>query len=61
MWKLDTIKMAHTSDETSTENTKGDDSRAPIEMWYRRAWTYQDMGVSKALNIIWEGIMSCRR
>ena len=53
MWKLDTTKMAHKSDEISTYNPKGDDSRVPIEIWYRRAWTYQGMVVSKALEIIW--------
>ena len=37
MWKLDTTKMSRTSDKMSTYNTKGDGSRATIDMWYRRA------------------------
>ena len=61
MWKLDTTNMAHTSDEMNTYNPKGVDSRVPIDMCYRRAWTYQGVGVSKALNIIWEEIMRRRR
>ena len=53
MWKLDTTNMAHMSDDMSTYNPKGGESRVPIEMWYRRAWTYKGVGVSEALNIIW--------
>ena len=52
MWNLDTTKMAQTSDEMSKDNQKGDYSRLPLYMWYRRSWTYQGMGVSEALNII---------
>ena len=61
MWKLYTTNMDHTSDEISTENPKGDDSRLTIDMWYRRACTDQGVGVSEALNIIWEGMMRWRR
>ena len=52
MWKLDTTKIAQTSDEMVTNNPKGDESIVPIEIWYRRSWTDQGMGVSEALNII---------
>ena len=45
-------KVAHRSDEMVTDKQKGDDSRLPIEIWYRRSWTYQGMVVSEALNII---------
>ena len=44
--------MYWTSDDMSTENPKGGDSIVPIEMWYRREWTDQVMGVSRSLNII---------
>ena len=54
MWNLDTTKMSQTSDEMSTYNQKGDYSIVSLDMWYRRAWTYQGIGVSEALNIIWE-------
>ena len=46
MWKLDTTKMAQTSDEMVTDNPKGEYSRVPIEIWYRSSWTDQGMGVS---------------
>ena len=46
MWNLDTTKMPQTSDGMITDNPKGYYSVVPIEMWYRRAWTYQGMGVS---------------
>ena len=52
--EYDTTKMAQASDEMSTYNQKGDYSIVPLDMWYRRAWTYQGMRVSEALNIIWE-------
>ena len=61
MWKLDTTNMSQTSDEISTDNPKGGDSRVTIDMWYKRAWTYQGVGFSEALNIIWEGMMRWRR
>ena len=32
----------------STYDLKGVDSRVPIEIRYRRAWTYQGVGVSEA-------------
>ena len=57
MWNMDTTKMAQTSDEMSKNNKKGDLSIVPIDMWHRREWGYQGMGVSKALNIIWEGML----
>ena len=53
--------MAQTSNDTRIENPKGDKSRVPKYMWYRRAWKYQGMGVSKALKIIWEGMLRWRR
>ena len=46
MWNLDTTKMAQTSDEMNTDNQKGGYLRISIYIWYRRAWTYQGMGVS---------------
>ena len=49
---MDTTHIYRTSDEMSTENLKGDDSRVPIEMWYRREWTDQVMRVIRSLNII---------
>ena len=52
MWKMDSKKMARKSNEMSTENIMGDDSRVPIDMWYRREWTDQVMGVIRSLNII---------
>ena len=61
MWNLDTTKMAQTSDEMNTDNQKGDYSRISIYMWYKRAWTYQGMAVSGAMNIIWEGTLMWRR
>ena len=61
MWKLDTTNMAQTRHDMSTEYLDGDDSRVPIYMWYRRAWTYQGMRVSEALNIIWEGMLRLKR
>ena len=61
MWKLDTTNMSRTSYDISTYNPKGGYSRVTIEMRYRRAWTDQGMGVSKALEIIWEGIMMWQR
>ena len=57
MWKMDSKKMARTSNEMSTGNIMGDDSRVPIDMCYWREWTDQYMGGSDALNIIWEGIL----
>ena len=57
MWKLDTINMARKSDETNTDYPKGGGSSVPIEMWHRRAWKHQGVGVSEALNIIWEGML----
>ena len=53
MWKLDTANVVQTSDGMSIYNQKGYYSRVPIEIWYMRAWTYQGMGVSVALNVIW--------
>ena len=61
MWNLDAKKMAQTIYEMRTDNPKEDYSRVPVEMWYRNAWTYQGMGVSEALNIIWEGMLRWRR
>ena len=61
MWKLDTTNMSRKSDDMSTYNPKGYDSRVTMEMRYRRAWKDQGMGVSKVLNIIWEGIMRWQR
>ena len=57
---MDTTKMAQASDEMSTYNQKGDYSIVPLDMWYSRAWTYQGMIVSEALNIIWEGMLICQ-
>ena len=54
MWKLDTTKMSQTSNDMSAYNPKGYDSIVPIYMWYRRAYIDTGMGVSEALNIIWE-------
>ena len=45
----------------STDYLYGDDSMVPIYMWYRRAWTDQDVVVSDALIIIWEGMLRWRR
>ena len=45
MWNMDTTNMSQTSYER-------DYSKVPIDMCYRRTWTYQGMGVSKALDII---------
>ena len=53
--------MAQTRDEMSTDNPEGGYSRVPIYMWYRRAWIYQGIGVSEALNIIWEVMLRWRR
>ena len=61
MWNMDKTKMSQTSDRMSTDKPKGDYSRVPIEMWYRRSWIYQGMGVSEALHIIWEIILRWRR
>ena len=61
MWKLEKTRMARKSDETSTDNLNRDDSILPIYMLYRRAWKDQGMGVSKVLNIIWEGILRWQR
>ena len=36
LWKLDTSKIAQTSDEMRKYDPKGDESRVPIEMWDRR-------------------------
>ena len=60
MWNPNTENMDQKSDEMSTDNPKGVDSGVLIEMWYGRALTYQDVGVSEALNIIWEGMMRWR-
>ena len=54
MWNMDTTKMAQKIDEMSKDNPKGDESILSIEMWYRRARKYQIIGVSEALNIIWD-------
>ena len=54
MCKLGTTNMAQTSDLVFIDNSNGYDSRLPIDMWYRRALADQGMGVSNALNIIWE-------
>ena len=43
MWNTDTEKMARTSNEMRTDDIKGYNSRVPINMWDRRAWT--DKGV----------------
>ena len=40
---------------------KGDDSIIQIQMWYRRAWEYQGVGVRKALNIILQGMLRWQR
>ena len=61
MWNLDTTNMAQTSDGMITDNPKGYYSVVPIEMWYRRAWTYQGMGFSEALYIIREVMLRWRR
>ena len=61
MWKLYTTKMSRTSYEMITYNPKEDESIVTIEMRYRRAWIDQGMGVSKVLNIIWEGILMWQR
>ena len=61
MGNLDTAKISQTSDETSKDDPKGDDSRVPIYMWYRRSLTYKGVGVIEALKIIWEGIMRWQR
>ena len=53
--------MDQTSNEMSTDNPKGDDSRLTIDMWYRRACTDQGVVVSEALNIIWEVKLRWRR
>ena len=53
MGNLDTAKISQTSDETSKDDPKGDDSRVPIYMWYRRSLTYKGVGVIEALKIIW--------
>ena len=58
MWKLDTRKMVQASNDMIADNLKGEDSRVPIDMWYRRVWKDQCMRGSDALNIIWEGILS---
>ena len=57
MWKPDTEMMAQKINEMRTDDPKRDDSRVPIYMWERRAWIDQGMVVSKALNIIWEGML----
>ena len=57
MWKMDSKKMARTSNEMSTDNIKRYDSIVPIDMRYWREWTDQYMGGSEALKIIWEVIL----
>ena len=57
MWKPNTENMDRKSDEMSTDNPKGGDSIVPVDIRDRRAWTYQAMGVSEALEIIREGIL----
>ena len=54
---MDTANISQTSDYTRIDYPKGVDSRVPIEMWYRRAWTYQGVGVSEALNVLLEGML----
>ena len=49
---MDTTNISQTSDYMRTYDLNGVDSRVLIDMWYRRAWTYQGVGVSEALNII---------
>ena len=50
-------KMSQTSDRMNTDNPKGDYSKVTIDIGYRRSWIYQGMGVSEALNIIWEAML----
>ena len=57
MWKPNTENMDRKSDEMSTDNPKGGDSIVPVDIRDRRAWTYQAMGFSEALEIIREGIL----
>ena len=45
----------------SKYDPKGDGSRVTTDIWYRREWKYQGMGVSEALNIIWDGMLRCWR
>ena len=61
MLNMYTTNMSQTSYEISTDNPKWYESRVPIDMWYKRAWTYQGVGVSEALRIIWEGMMRWQR
>ena len=37
MWNPDTAMVGRTSNEMSTDDPKGSDSRVPIGMWYSRA------------------------
>ena len=61
MGNMDTAKIYQTSNDMSKDDPKGDDSRVPLYMWYRRSLTYKGVGVIEALNIIWEGIMRWQR
>ena len=53
--------MSQTSDRMNTDNPKGDYSKVPIDIGYRRSWIYQGMGVSEALNIIRKAMLRWRR
>ena len=46
MWNLETANMDRTRNKMRTYKPKGDESRVPIDMWGRRAWTDKVVGFS---------------